>query len=311
MNDDNSPYLDFTKQPDFQDILTNPILDIAARFWEDDRYQAFKICYRSMRVVDDLVDDRKASGQKISVAEKLIIKKMIKDWLKSFNNHKPNDDFQKELLDTIEKFKIPKWPWQRLAKAMIYDIDHNGFDSFLTFLRYTEGAAISPAAVFMHLCGVQKMANGYLPPEYDIRNAARPLALFSYIVHIIRDFEKDLNHNLIYFADNTIKLNNLTNDDLFSYSQTKEISQNLRNLIKQYYQFAEYYRLKAVRSISLSKPYLDDRYKLSLELIYQLYCQIFNRIDWANGNFSTSELNPTASEVQAQITDTIQHFSKS
>ena len=56
-------------KPDFQDILTNPILDIAARFWDDERYDAFKICYRSMRVVDNLVDDRKSSGDGISRVE--------------------------------------------------------------------------------------------------------------------------------------------------------------------------------------------------------------------------------------------------
>lgn len=45
---------------DFQQILTNPILDIAAHVWEEERYNAFKICYRTMRILDDLVDDRKS-----------------------------------------------------------------------------------------------------------------------------------------------------------------------------------------------------------------------------------------------------------
>jgi hypothetical protein len=56
----NNTYIDFAIDVEFDKILTNPILDIAARFWEKDRYEAFKVCYRSMRVIDDLVDNRKA-----------------------------------------------------------------------------------------------------------------------------------------------------------------------------------------------------------------------------------------------------------
>lgn len=62
--------LDFDRNLDFQQILTNPILDIAARFWEDERYEAFKICYRSMRFIDDMVDDRKIVSLRISEVEK-------------------------------------------------------------------------------------------------------------------------------------------------------------------------------------------------------------------------------------------------
>ncbi len=52
--------LAFTDELDFGKVLKNPILDIAARLWEDDRYEAFKTCYRSMRAIDDLVDGVKS-----------------------------------------------------------------------------------------------------------------------------------------------------------------------------------------------------------------------------------------------------------
>ena len=47
-----SKHLDFVHDLDFEQILTNPILDIAASIWEKERYDAFKICYRSMRVIE-------------------------------------------------------------------------------------------------------------------------------------------------------------------------------------------------------------------------------------------------------------------
>ena len=41
--------LAFTEELDFGKVLKNPILDIAARFWEDDRYDSFKTCYLCAR----------------------------------------------------------------------------------------------------------------------------------------------------------------------------------------------------------------------------------------------------------------------
>ncbi|MCW4040280.1 MAG: hypothetical protein NWE83_05970, partial [Candidatus Bathyarchaeota archaeon] len=54
--------LNFIDELDFRRVLKNPILDIAARIWDDERYEAFKTCYRSMRAIDDLVDGAKSQG---------------------------------------------------------------------------------------------------------------------------------------------------------------------------------------------------------------------------------------------------------
>lgn len=306
MSHDSKKYLDFVEQPDFSAILTNPILDIAARFWDDDRYEAFRITYRSMRIIDDLVDNRKATGQAITAQEKAVLKGIIADWLRAFSDQKPYDDFQKQLLETINHFKIPKWPWQRLAKAMIYDLDHNGFDSFLIYLRYTEGAAIAPASIFMHLCGLKKENQQYQKPPFDIREMARPLALFSYLVHIVRDFEKDQKSHLNYFARDLLSQYNLSETDLVTIAQKESYSDSFRKLMKRYHQITEYYRQKSRNQLDQLLPTLDDKYRLSLELIYHLYLQIFERIDPEKGSFTTAALNPTPDEVKRQIQKTIE-----
>ena len=289
---------------DFKEILTNPILDIAANFWEQERYEAFKICYTSMRLVDDLVDDRKSVLKKISKAEEKEIISKIKDSVKSINKSSTNT-VQKELAETMAKFQIPQWPWQLLSESMVYDIKNDGFSTFQEFLNYTEGAAVSPASVFMHLCGVEKKNGNYFAPKFDVKKAARPLALFAYVVHIIRDFQKDHNNNLNYFADDLIIKNNLDKQMLKGIAAGGRINQDFRNLIKEYHDIAEDYRNKSRKMIDETSVYLEPRYKLSLELIYSLYLQIFERIDVTNGIFTAEELNPSPEEVKERISQTI------
>lgn len=201
-------------KPEFNEISKNPILDIAARFWDDERYDAFKACYRSMRMIDDFVDDRKSTGRRISKAEIRQFTSTLNDLVEGIGGATPCDPLTKELVETRSKFLIPLWPWKRLTKSMVYDLHNDGFSTFHVFLRYSEGAAIAPASVFVHLCGVTKENGRYRTPQFDIRKVARPLALFAYLVHIIRDFQKDQNNNLNYFADSLIAENGLNRQRL-------------------------------------------------------------------------------------------------
>lgn len=300
--------LDFLQDLDFDEILTNPILDIAARFWDSDRYNAFRICYRSMRLIDDLVDDRKSLPKKISKIELKQMKHVMAKWMKAMRKKDSSDRFRGELIETLNKYNIPFWPWERLHKAMIYDLEHNGFGSLLIFLRYSEGAAISPASIFMHLCGIEKTGSGYSAPKFDIRLAARPLALFSYFVHIIRDFQKDQLADLNYFSDDMLLKHYLTRDNLKSVAKGEPISFEFRNLMADYLSLADYYRRKARKKLDNIIPLLQPKYQLSLEIIYSLYNQIYKRIIIESGNFSESELNPAGDEIKSRIAQTIDNF---
>ncbi len=307
MKKENLPELDFALDVEFGDILTNPILDIAARFWEKERYEAFRVCYRSMRIIDDLVDNRKAAGRALPEGERKQYVRLITDWLETTRRKTPTDAFQKELISVIETFRLPLWPWEKLTEAMTYDLAHDGYATFRTFLRYCEGAAVAPASVFMHLCGVRKENGGYRKPPFDIRKAARPLALFSYLVHIIRDFEKDQASNLNYFADDLLARHGLNKSTL------KDVAGNaageaLRKLMAQYRGFADHYRRRARAAIDAVFPMLDARYRLSLEIVYRLYLQIFERIDIERGNFTAEELQPTSEEIRHEIQQTVRLF---
>ena len=301
--------LDFARDVDFSQVLTNPILDIAAQLWEPDRYGAFRVCYRSMRRIDDLIDDRKEAGEEITSEDAKRLSSLLDDWLDAVRRGDRSDPFRSEFLDVIEYFRIPLWPWERLNKAMLYDLTHDGFPTLLTFMRYAEGAAIAPASIFMHLCGLKRDGDGYAPPTYDLRLAARHLAIFSYLVHIMRDFQKDQLSNLNYFSDDMLVLHGLSRRDLSDIARGGQIGEEFRRLMRSYHYIGGYYRARARRTMDTVSRQLAPRYQLSLEMIYQLYLQIYERIDPERGVFTGQELNPSPEEIEARIQGTLAGFS--
>ena len=68
-----------------------------------------------------------------------------------------------------------------------------------------------------------------------------------------------------------------------------------------YYQYAAYYREQTLMQLENLTTKLTGRYLLSLQMIYNLYQMVFDRIDIGNGRFTTSELNPTPSEIREKV----------
>jgi phytoene synthase len=290
------------------DLHNNPILDIAARFWEKDRYNAFKILYRPMRIIDDFIDNHKSADNGISESEKKHFTVMINDWVKSLYSANSDKAAYLNLVGTITRFQIPLWPWRSFSESMIYDIHHTGFRTFSIFLRYAEGAVVAPAAIVAHMCGLVKENGHYSAPRFDIRRVARPAALFCYLVHIIRDFQKDQNKKLIYFAESLLAKNGLNSRMLGEIACKGKISPGFRNLMGEYYTLAEHYRRKTRQSIDNIGDFLEPQYRLSIEIIYGLYMQIFERINVNKGRFTTEELNPSTKEIKDRISQIISAF---
>jgi len=87
-----------------------------------------------------------------------------------------------------------------------------------------------------------------------------------------------------------------------------EISQGFRDLIREYYQLADEYRLKTYQMIQEIKPLVEPRYQLSLEIIFDLYLMVFERINPEFGSFTADELNPTSKEIRERVYQVILTF---
>jgi phytoene/squalene synthetase len=302
-------FLEIFNSIDFGQIKDHPNILIAANFWEPERFCAAKICYKFMRAIDDLIDNYKAKNKLIKPEERKEFVANVEEWLKMIIISKECNSLQRELIETVEKFRIPLWPMEAFAKSMIYDINNDGFPTLDAFLNYAGGASVAPASIFVHLNGIQKKNGKYENPLFDVKWAATPCAIFSYLVHIIRDFQKDQLNNLSYFADDIIIRNHLNRNALHEIANGKPVNKNFRNLIKQYYSLADEYRLKTYDIIKEIRPLLEPRYQLSLEIIFDLYLMVFERIDIKNGKFTTAELNPTPQETKERVYNLIMNFS--
>jgi len=92
------------------------------------------------------------------------------------------------------------------------------------------------------------------------------------------------------------------------FAEGKPVSSDFRNLLKEYYLLADEFRQKTYNIIEEIGPLLEPRYQLSLEIIFDLYLMVFERIDLKNGKFTSEELNPTPEETKIRVLNVIKNF---
>ena len=280
--------------------LKNPILDVAASFWDDDRYRAFRVCYQSMRQLDDIVDDLKVAGLADNPDLRSRVKRQLAEAMQLLQS---NVDAPKEVLElrqTMNELKIPLEPWRRLVRSMAFDLEHHGFTSFLQFARYANGAAVAPASIFIHLIGLSYADGVYTPAPIDIFKAARPLAMFSYLTHILRDFRKDVAEGLEYIPAK-MRCQYAVSADDWQAAGRGEQSNGFVAMIAHYHALADRFRRKSVVTANPVYPYLDEPEKFSLHLIWELYAQIHEAIARADFVLAPELIHPSTSDLYQRI----------
>jgi len=286
-------------RPEPETVGGRPILDLAASLWEPDRYAAFRVCYQAMREVDDLIDARRSRPVAIEEAERQAIGREVSR--RMLEDRGPVDPRLARLHDVRTRFRIPRWPWAHWTRSMLYDLEHDGFSSFLDYLRYAEGAAVAPGAIFVHLCGIRLVNGRYEAPAFDIRKAARPLAIFCYLVHVVRDFEPDQRQNLNYFPVRLLARHGLTRDDLRIIAEGGPVPPGFCGLLADYHRIAGRYADRARARLDEMATILAPPYLASVELVYGLYHQIYEKMCPRGQAFRSSDVRPSEGEIHGRI----------
>ena len=261
-----------------------------------------------MRAIDDLIDNYKTEHITIDPENQAQFETDVYRWINTIAEASQEIPSQRELIETVQRFSIPFWPLEAFAKSMIYDIYHDGFPTLQGFIDYAGGASVAPASIFVHLCGLTKKNGQYIPPAFDVKRVSTPCAIFSYLVHIIRDFQKDHLNNLNYFPDDLIAKYGMNRQQLLFMAKGGQITDGFRKMVRELYEVADTYREETYRMIEEIRPFLEPRCQLSLEIIFALYLMVFERIDIEHGTFSTNELNPTPEEIKERVGQVIERF---
>jgi phytoene synthase len=301
-------YYQIFESIDFEKVVDHPNILIAAHFWDAERYQAARNCYKFMRAIDDLIDNYKTEHITIAPENQARFEADVYRWIGTVIEATSEMPSHRELIDTVQRFCIPFWPLEAFAKSMIYDIYHDGFPTLQGFIDYAGGASVAPASIFVHLAGLRQSSGNYLPPLFDVKEVATPCAIFSYLVHIIRDFQKDHLNNLNYFPDDLIAKYGMDRQQLLFMAKGGQITDGFRSLIRELYEVADIYRQRTLEMIRQIKPLVEPRSQLSLEIIFDLYLMVFERIDIEHGTFTGGELNPTWQEIRERVGMVIERF---
>lgn len=280
-----------------------PNLFLAANFLEPEaKFQAFLSSYAVMRIVDDLIDDNRAAGD-LSIEKKSEISGQLDQFANLFESEANplRSMMPQELKESMTKFALPGWPFILLAQSMKFDLDNDRFESLDQFFSYTEGAAVSPAAIFMHLAGSTEIEPGrFIVPQFDIKEAARPLALFSYLVHILRDFKKDFTAGskpLIYFDMASCEKFYVTEKMMAEIVATGIQPLKFTKMIQYLFSLLTEYQVASRKMIDSLKDKLPPDGLFSLNLIYELYSTTAAKFSECGYNLVSGDFNMSPEEI--------------
>lgn len=179
------------------------------------RQNLFAPCYASMRLVDDMVDERFLSlndvdrkGEKdsyldrLSAWEEMSVNATEGIYEHSRYNFKLPENVAgavfRGLSQTLGRSDLGSEPWTTMATAMRRDVEEKPILTWHDFEEYGWGATVSPTAVFLYIltCKYDGKADLYTGRNgCDLMTQARSIGLFCYLVHIARDLVKDAQKN--------------------------------------------------------------------------------------------------------------------
>lgn len=267
---------------------------VARLFPDPERYRAFCALYASMRWVDDRVDEKRTDLAGLADWDAEIA------WAQE--GAPTRTEFGPALADTFRRFRLPLDPWQRLSRAMKFDLSAHGFSTYADFKSYAEGATVSPASVFVTLL-LMRPQDGCFEPvrQYaDIRNAVRRAAVACYEIHILRDASLDVREGRIYFPHDELVAFKLAGRD--------HVDPDWRAYLKSYALRIRGSWAPALAALESLEGPMSPRERLMLHLLVDVYWLSLQKIILLNFDVWSDRHWPDASEIAGLLDRTRSRF---
>lgn len=169
----------------------------AARLLPGFRRDFFAAAYAAMRVIDDAVDEgflklpplQREAGRAAMAAE-------VEAWRRQTAEAAAEGPLLATVAAgfraTVGCSDLGPGPWNGLAAAMTEDVAEADMPDWPAFERYADGATVAPATVFIYLLSCRYQDGHYRSDLPQVAGYyASDLAVFCYLVHILRDLAKD------------------------------------------------------------------------------------------------------------------------
>lgn len=242
------------------------------------RRDFFSAAYAAMRVIDDAVDeeflvlpeDRRAQ-------ERSAVHARIDAWRRLTAEGEATGALAPLLGEGFEAVVRPSnlgpGPWNGLAAALHEDADEAAMPDWAAFERYAEGATVAPAEIFIHLLASERTECGL---QYRLAipaiSYARDLAVFCYLVHILRDLAKDasVSGRLVTIPQDVLSGAGLDRDSIAA-AVARDRRDVLDALAAPILARAEGFRVRGRARIADLLQHLDVRERLALDGLVTVY----------------------------------------
>lgn len=256
------------------------------------KYRLFCTTYAAMRVIDDAVDEEFLTRpENERVGRRDSMNGLIDKWLGQAEEAAGGayrtisssfEPFVFEALNVVLKgSQIGLGPWRELASSMKRDVAEEALDTWNDFLRYCEGACVAPAAIFLYIlgCRIDDKDCSHLDWPEPPDSYARDMAIFCYLVHILRDLPEDVQKNRQIL---TIPLEFFTRTSLRAHDFVSAIRKGEWKATAPLLQImvgrAEEYERRAESQLERLSLIMPKREYRIVWLLHKLYVRTFRRL---------------------------------
>jgi phytoene/squalene synthetase len=269
-------------------------------FRDTERYKAFCAFYALMRVVDDRIDDlpdramltesdRRREHDAVAAWEEAVLGcyqgRSQSPVVVQRCGHPDAPALLESLASSLALFSVPRPLWESFFRSMHWDLDHDRFDAWRDFLEYTEGASVSPTAIYLILLASRRSPSTgafSLSDDFDLAQCGRQLGTFAYLGHIVRDLGVDLRtgrRGLLYFSREDMEAHGVTEAGLFADLAKGEASESVRSLVADLLRRARNYLGRGRSSMAPFHGQIEADCAFVLELIVTMYERVIERIE--------------------------------
>jgi presqualene diphosphate synthase len=292
-----------------------PNLYLVGRYLPPPKYRLFVAAYAAMRVVDDFVDNDflgMSHNERETTRRQAL--ESIADWqeqiVAAVERRAPtklarvNEKVFYAFRDVAAWAPLDTRPWINLARAMCRDVNETPITTWDDFLVYCEGATVAPATVFIEILACRINGPGraeiHLPNSCDYY--ARDMAMFCYIVHIVRDLWRDAlaAPQLLTIPADMLKAAGLRKQDV-STSVALRDSRALSPLVSALMEHAREHAAVAMYRVAEISALLEEREALILDVLFELYYATYTRLSIDAPRFFDGQAGLSNDEVSELI----------